>query len=619
VINVQSKMADKKEYSFNVLFFRRFWQLHKIFFPGLLTVNSGLLGLLLLTSGLEQYLAYNVGIISGQFFKVLGEKDLEGFKTVCIRNILILVAISVTKSARVLSTKVLVVGWRQTLCQLLHKLYMSGTNYYRLNVLDATVDNPDQRMTSDVSSLIESYSNIISHLVVTPFTIGYYTYDAYTRAGWIGPTGMYAIFIVSTLVNKLLMRPVVKITVEREKREGDFRFKHIQVRSNAESLAFHGSAEVELHKLNSKLSQLCGVQQRLYYRNFVIDISINLFAYLGGIASYLVIAGPIFAGQYDNLSGSELSQKISENAFVCIYLVSQLSTLVGLTGTVASIAGSTHRVCELIEELILYEQRNLIDPKFESSTGDFREAKVDADFIRDKNVLIECCNLDLFPPNNQISVPKSLIRNLDLKIVKGSNLLLMGPSSSGKTSFLRTLRGLWKPAAGTLHLNRYLSHQYFFLPQKPFFTSGSLREQINYPLIVVPELVTPIEEQRICHLFELTNLTGLVERCAGLDVEPTWNWYDVLSPGEQQRLAFVRLLFHKPVLAVLDEGTSAVSEDVEEKLYSECIKEGICLLSVGHRKSLKQFHHQVLHLTGVEGGWYLEQLATNVQPSGSTN
>jgi len=110
------------------------------------------------------------------------------------------------------------------------------------------------------------------------------------------------LFLVSTVVNKLLMKPLVKITVEREKKEGDFRFKHLQIRCNAESLAFHGSAAFEQSKVNNKLSEVCGAQQSLYYRNYVIDLSVNTFAYIGAIASYLVISVPIFSGAYDNLA-----------------------------------------------------------------------------------------------------------------------------------------------------------------------------------------------------------------------------------------------------------------------------------------------------------------------------
>lgn len=513
----------------------------------------------------------------------------------------------------------------------MHRLYLSKTNYYRLNILEgSSIDNPDQRITSDVSSLVEQYSGILTDLVVTPFTVTYYTYDAYSRAGWIGPSGMYALFLVSTVVNKLLMKPLVKITVEREKKEGDFRFKHLQIRCNAESLAFHGSAAFEQSKVNNKLSEVCGAQQSLYYRNYVIDLSVNTFAYIGAIASYLVISVPIFSGAYDNLDGPELSQKISENSFVCIYLIFQLTVLVQLTGTVASIAGSTHRVCELIEELIGYQNSDkqsleTDNTKQQDEVGGGDAAPIISvvvesptkEYIRDlsADTLVEFRGFGLCPPATATLQPSTLIHDLNMDIKRGRNLMVMGPSSSGKSSLLRTIRGLWAPTRGTIITNRNLNYGFFYLPQKPFFTNGSLRDQLSYPLLVVRELIDEAQDTDIINLLDLTGLTGLVDRCGDLDTEPTWSWYDILSPGEQQRLAFARLLYHKPILAVLDEATSAVSLDVEKRLYESCLERKITLLSVGHRNSLKQFHQQVLYLSGENGGWELQDLPSPDQTS----
>lgn len=602
--------ADRtSQYAFNGLFLRRFWRLQRVFFPAVLSANSGFFLLLLLTSGLEQYLAYEVGIIAGQFFGVLGEKDLERFKTICIKNIVLVLSIAFTKSARVYSTRLLTVGWRKTLCHLLHKLYLAQNNHYRLNVLEQTVDNPDQRMTSDVSSLVESYSSIIALLVVVPFTTAYYAWNAYTRAGWIGPTGMFAIFLVSTAINKFLMRPVIQITVQKERREGDLRFKQMQIRNNGESLAFHGSSSIELSKVNNKLSDVCRVQQSLYNRNFIIDISVNLFAYLGAIASYLVISVPIFAGVYDDLTGPELSQIISENAFVCIYLVFQFSQLVEITSTVAGLAGSTHRVSELAEILTQYQKEEkeggpaASPPDSPPACVVVEKALLDS---VDSDMLLEIEYLTLGAPKST----DFLIDSLNLQVVTGQNILVMGPSSAGKTSLLRAIRGLWQPLAGQIRINPQMDDRVFFLPQRPFFTNGSLREQVSYPQEArpagAPELGLQEEEERILAMFSQAGMTGLVERCGGLDKEPEWNWYDILSPGEQQRLAFIRLLYHRPALAVIDEATSALSEDMEVELYQACLKSGITLLSVGHRRSLLQFHQKVLVLHGKDGSWELK-------------
>ena len=207
----------------------------------------------------------------------------------------------------------------------MHKLYLTDNSSYKLNILDEDkLDNPDQRMTADVSSVVESYGGVVSDLVLVPFITAYYTYEAYRRAGWLGPTVCYVYFVISTAINKFLMGPVVRLTAGKEQKEGDFRFKHMELRSRAESLAMSGSVTTELDKVNQKMLDVCQIQQTLYNRNFPIDLSVNLFQYLGAIVSYLVIAVPIFSGVYDDKNPSELAQVISETAFVCMYLVYQV-------------------------------------------------------------------------------------------------------------------------------------------------------------------------------------------------------------------------------------------------------------------------------------------------------
>lgn len=257
---------------------------------------------------------------------MLGNKDMDKFKAACLHSLLIIVGVVVTKSARVYCGKVLIVGWRRKLCLYIHRLYLTGNSSYKLIVLDEDkLDNPDQRMTSDVSSVVETYGGVVSDLILVPFITAYYTYQAYTRAGWLGLTACYVYFILSTAVNKFLMSPVVRLTANKEQKEGDFRFKHMELRSRAESLAMSGSVPTEQQRVDSKMLEVCRVQQHLYNRSFPIDLSVNLFQYFGAIVSYLVIAFPIFSGVYDDKNPSELAQIISETAFVCMYLVYQVT------------------------------------------------------------------------------------------------------------------------------------------------------------------------------------------------------------------------------------------------------------------------------------------------------
>lgn len=150
-------------------------------------------------------------------------------------------------------------------------------------------------------------------------------------------------------------------------------------------------------------------------------------------------------------------------------------------------------------------------------------------------------------------------------------------------------------------------HGVLFLPQKPFFTDGTLREQVIYPLKEIYPDSGSTDDERIMRFLELAGLSSLVARTEGLDQQVDWNWYDVLSPGEMQRLSFARLFYLQPKYAVLDEATSALTEEVESELYRIGQQLGMTFISVGHRRSLEKFHTLVLKLCG-EGRWELTRI-----------
>ncbi|CAG0901950.1 unnamed protein product [Darwinula stevensoni] len=397
------------------------------------------------------------------------------------------------------------------------------------------------------------------------------------------------------------MTPIVKKVFEQEKWEGDFRFKHMQIRVNSESLAFHGSSILEAGKTNQKLDALLRTQQQKFNRQYLLSLAVNFFDYIGSIASYLILSVPIFAGSYDHMNHADLAALISQNAFVCIYLIFSFSSLVDLSPKVVDIAGMTHRVAELVEELNHLKEHN--PPSWrDGPSWPLLQSQASTSGASAPSVY-DIVQLSVTAPSRS----QLLIKDLDLTIKLRSNILIMGPSSCGKTSLLRTLRGLWTQNSGSLKCNLPVTPRHIlFMPQRPFFTDGSLLDQVVYPLQDRGMGVQSYDES-VMESLELVDLLPLVDRVGGLRTPVSWNWYEVLTPGEMQRLCFVRLFYHRPQLGLLDEVTSAISEDLEAVLFRRCRELGITLVTVGHRRSLRAHHDLILALDG-RGGWTLESL-----------
>ncbi|KAM6202837.1 lysosomal cobalamin transporter ABCD4 isoform 1-T1 [Rhynchocyon petersi] len=583
-------------------FLQRFLQIQKVLFPSWSSPNSLMFLTLLGVALLEQLVIYQVGLIPSQYYRVLGSKDLGGFKSLTFLAVVLIVLNSTLKSFDQFICNLLYVSWRKDLTEHLHHLYFRGRKYYTLNVLRDDIDNPDQRISQDVERFCRQLSTMARQLIISPFTLVYYTYQCFQSTGWLGPVSIFGYFILGTVVNKILMGPIVAKLVQQEKLEGDFRFKHMQIRVNAEPAAFYRAGHVEHMRTDRRLQRLLLTQRELISKELWLYIGVNTFDYLGSILSYIVIAIPIFSGVYGDLSPTELSTLVSKNAFVCIYLISCFTQLIDLSTTLSDVAGYTHRIGELQEALLDVSLKSQDSESLDENEWDLDKApRWPADTANTAFVLEQ---VSISAPSSD----KPLIKDLDLRISEGQNLLITGNTGTGKTSLLRVLGGLWASSQGSVQmLTDFGPHGVLFLPQKPFFTDGTLREQVIYPLKEIYPDSGSTDDERIMRFLELAGLSSLLTRTGGLDQQVDWNWYDVLSPGEMQRLSFTRLFYLQPKYAVLDEATSALTEEVESELYRICQQLGMTCISVGHRRSLEKFHSLVLRLCG-GGRWELTRI-----------
>ncbi|WAC20637.1 ATP-binding cassette domain-containing protein [Luteolibacter sp. SL250] len=198
---------------------------------------------------------------------------------------------------------------------------------------------------------------------------------------------------------------------------------------------------------------------------------------------------------------------------------------------------------------------------------------------------------------------KTLVSKLSFELGSKQSLLIMGPSGTGKSSVLRTIAGLWMSGSGLLE--RPMLVDLMFLPQRPYMVEGSLRNQLLYPY---PD--SGATDEQILEVVEKVNLTDVLERVDG-DLDRVVDWGNVLSLGEQQRVAFARLFLRQPKFAFLDEATSALDEENQAHLYRMLRESGIGSISVGHRSTLIEYHDRLLQLER-SGTW---QIKTNLSQS----
>jgi ATP-binding cassette subfamily D (ALD) protein 4 len=279
-----------------------------------------------------------------------------------------------------------------------------------------------------------------------------------------------------------------------------------------------------------------------------------------------------------------------------MYLIYQFTTIVEQSVKFAELAGYTSRIGQMLDKIDAQEKIThgtevdhvyVPDQKPPPASSSEKTATVQGG--------IHFANVTLSSPTG-----KMLVNGLELRVPLGENLLITGANGTGKTSLLRVLCGLWPVSAGECSVYGQLYRQQIhLLPQVPYLTAGSLRDQIAYPAAS-----DTVSDEELTQALSAAGIGYLATSVVSSDTDYGAEWSRMLSPGEAQRLAFARLLHSRPALAVLDEATSAVDEDTEGALYTRAIQQGITLVSIGHRASLRQFHQRELHLNGGQEGDY---------------
>ncbi|RUR73150.1 ABC transporter ATP-binding protein [Chlorogloeopsis fritschii PCC 6912] len=456
--------------------------------------------------------------------------------------------------------------WRDWLTNRFLDKYFQHRAYYKIN-FNENIDNPDQRISEDIRSFTRTSLSFLLLILTSIITLISFTGVLLSISVSLS-IALIVYALVGTVVTAWIGQRLIGINFNQLRKEADFRYGLVHVRDNAESIAFYQGEYQESLQLRQRF--LAAI------RNF--DLLINWQRNLGFFTQsynyfvralpYVVIAPIYFAGETD-------FGTFTQAGIAFLQIFSALSVIVSQFENLTAFAAGIERMGGLADALEIESK-----PQPGMTTIDTTE---------DSQVALR--NLTLLTPNYE----RTLVRELSLSLQPGEGLVIVGNSGSGKSSLLRAIAGLWN--AGTGQIIRPPLAQMMFLPQRPYMVLGSLRSQLLYP-----KTSGEISESKMHEVLEQVNLTDLPERVGGFDVELDWS--GVLSLGEQQRLAFARLLLNIPNYAILDEATSALDLANEQKLYQQLRTQPATLISVGHRPSLLQYHEYVLELDG-NSNWQL--------------
>jgi putative ATP-binding cassette transporter len=453
--------------------------------------------------------------------------------------------------------------WRQWLTRHLYRRYLSGRAYYWMRGR-TEVDNPDQRMSEDVRTFTDQTLALFLIIANSTLTLLSFSGVLWLITPWLCLAAvLYAIF--GSFMTVLLGRRLIKYDVVQYRKEADLRYDLIQVRTHAEPVALLGGEREEGTRLGQRLVAVVENMKRISGLSRNISFFTTGFDYLIQLIPLLIVAPLYIRGQAE--FGMMFQAQV---AF--IQVMGAFSLIVKEFQRISTFGAVVERLGTFWEVL-----------------GDETPPHKSPIEIVEDGTRVAFEGLTLTTPREG----RLLIKDLRAQLCSGHRLLVVGRSGSGRTCLLRAAAGLWTSGQG--RVVRPPLAELAFLPQQPYLRSGRLRDQLLYGV----RGTAPSDERLLAVLCEV-RLETVLERVGGLDTEH--DWAGTLSQGEQQQVAFARLLLARPRFAFLDEAASALDEQRARHLYAVLARSAITYLSVASDGRLREYHDEVVKL-GRDGAW----------------